>query len=76
MDEKNDKKSEESVWTALSLAGELGYMIALPIALLGFGGAYLDKMYATAHWFLFVGVVLAILVSSVAVYRKVKSIEK
>ena len=68
------EKNQNSVWYALSLAWELGYMIALPIAVLGFLGAYLDNKYQTRHWLLGGGVVLSILISAFSVYRKVKSL--
>jgi len=66
--------NKNSVWYALSLAWELGYLIAVPIAILGFVGAYLDKKYATGHWLLIGGICLSVVISALAVYRKVKTI--
>lgn len=60
------------IWEALNLAWELGYMIAIPIALLGFGGALLDKKAGTSPLFLLSGIVLSIIISGIAVYRKIK----
>lgn len=60
----------------LSLAGQLGYMIALPIAILGFGGAYLDKQLGTSPAFILAGFALAIASSSLWVYRFIKEVEK
>lgn len=74
MDDKAPEKSESSPWAALSLAWELGYMIALPIAILGFVGAYLDKKFGTGYWFLIGGIILSLIVSATAVYRKVKNL--
>ncbi len=65
---------KNSVWSALNLAWELGYTIAIPIALLGFGGAWLDKKFGTSPWMILLGIAISLLVSSVAVYRKVKSL--
>lgn len=65
---------KDTVWSALSLAWELGYIIALPIALLGFGGALLDKKLGTSPAFLLIGIALSIIISAVAVYRKIKHI--
>lgn len=62
------------LWSALNLAWELGYTIAIPIAILGFGGAWLDKKLETSPALLLIGIALSLLVSGVAVYRKVKSI--
>ena len=65
---------KDTAWSALNLAFQLGYLIALPIAFLGFGGALLDKKLNTSPLFLLIGVVLAATISSLAVYKKVKSI--
>lgn len=64
------------IWEALNLAWELGYMIAIPIVLLGFGGAFLDKKVGTSPLFLLTGIVLSIIISGIAVYKKIKNIEK
>lgn len=65
---------KNSLWSALNLAWELGYTIALPIALLGFGGAWLDKKFGTSPWIILLGIAISLLVSGIAVYRKVKSL--
>lgn len=63
------------LWSALNLAWELGYTIALPIVILGFGGAMLDKKLGTSPLFLLAGIALSIIISGVAVYRKIKTIQ-
>lgn len=65
---------KNNLWSVLNLAWELGYTIALPIAILGFGGAMLDKKVGTSPLFLLIGIALSIIVSGVAVYRKIKKI--
>lgn len=62
------------LWAALGLAWELGYLIALPIAVLGFGGALLDKKLGTSPAFILIGVALSLIISGTAVYRKIKEI--
>lgn len=62
------------LWSALNLAWELGYMIAIPIVALGFGGALLDKKVGTSPLFLLVGIVLSTIISGVAVYRRIKKL--
>ena len=64
------------IFAALSLAWELGYTIAIPIAVLGFGGAWLDKRFASSPAFLLAGIVLSLIFSGVAVYRKVKNVTR
>ena len=57
--------------SVISLAWDLGWMIAVPIVLLAFGGAVLDKKFQTSPWFLLGGIGLAFVVSAVMVYGKV-----
>ncbi|KKQ70433.1 MAG: hypothetical protein UT33_C0015G0040 [Candidatus Peregrinibacteria bacterium GW2011_GWC2_39_14] len=71
---KNQEKKKSNVFASLSLAWELGYTIALPIAILGFGGAYADKRLGTVPLFILIGIALAIIISGIGIYRKVKNI--
>ena len=70
----------ESSWSplflALRLAWNLGYIIALPAVLFGFGGAFLDKEFNTSPLFLLLGFVLAITLSTIGVYRIIKQINR
>ncbi len=65
---KNDK---ENTWSALGLAWELGYMIAIPLVVFAIGGSFLDKYLGTSPIFLLVGILTSILLTSWMVYRKV-----
>ena len=62
--------SEGSTWSALSLAWELGYTIAIPIVALALGGRLLDKKLGTSPWLLLTGIFLSLMVSSWLVYLK------
>lgn len=62
-------KSQNS-WSAVSLAWELGYTIAVPLVALALGGRFLDKKLGTAPWLLLVGILVSIAVSSWLVYKK------
>lgn len=59
---------------AVRLAWSLGYIIALPAVLFGFGGAYLDKYFRTSPSFLLIGLALALGISAFGVYRRLKEI--
>lgn len=61
-------------WEALGLVFELGYLIAIPAFLFGFGGAHLDKIYGTSPLGVIAGLIIALLISSFAVYRRVQRI--
>lgn len=65
-----------NLWSSLNLAWELGYTIALPIAILGFIGAWLDKKLGISPALLLIGIALSLIISGIAVYRKVKEINK
>lgn len=66
---------KNNLWAVINLAWELGYLIALPIAILGLGGAWLDKKMATSPLFLLLGIIFSIVISSVAIYRKIKMLK-
>ncbi len=59
---------------AVRLAWSFGYIIAIPAVLFGFGGAYLDKAQGTSPLFLLLGLALAMALSGIGVYRKVREI--
>lgn len=68
------KKERSAMWLALDLAWELGYIIVIPIVILGVGGAYADKKFETSPLFLLIGIIIAFTITSVAAYRKIKVI--
>ncbi len=65
---------ERPLRTALKLAWDLGYIIAIPAFLFGFGGAYLDRQAGTSPLFLLLGFAVALTLSFLGVKRKVKEI--
>jgi len=70
---KTEKKKEgvNSDLSLLSLAWELGYMIAIPVVVLAVGGAWLDKKIGTSPWVLLLGAGSSIVMTSFMVYSKV-----
>lgn len=60
-------------WAAVSLAWQLGYVIALPIVVLALAGRFADRSYGTSPLFLIAGMVLAVAVTSVWMVRKAKT---
>jgi F0F1-type ATP synthase assembly protein I len=71
---KDEVASSNATFLGLRFAGELGYMIAVPAVLFGFGGAYLDKYIHTTPLFIILGLVVAFALSAIGVTRKVKEI--
>lgn len=69
----NGNKSP-SPWLALKLAWELGYLIAIPVVVLGFGGAMLDNYIGTMPLFTLLGFAVAALFSGLAIRRRLRDI--
>lgn len=68
--EKPQKTKKNQTWSALSLAWQLGYSIAIPLVALALVGRILDKKFSTSPWFLLTGIFLSLIVSTFAVYYK------
>ena len=64
-----DKKEPPSVWGSLALVGQLGFTIAVPIALLAIGGYFLDGVTHTKHLFLLLGLLLGLIAGIYGAYR-------
>lgn len=67
---KEEDKKNEKPWSAVSLAWELGYSIAVPLVGLAFVGRFLDKKLESSPWFLLTGILISISISSYLIYRK------
>jgi len=63
-----------STFSALKLSLELGYTIAIPIVALALLGRLLDKKFDTSPWILIAGIILSIIISSVALVVKFNTI--
>jgi ATP synthase protein I len=64
------KKNEPpSVWGSLGLAGLLGLVIALPLALGSILGNYLDGITHTKDIYLLLGLLLGLIVGILGAYR-------
>ncbi len=65
-------QDKQGLYAAYGIVSELGWIIAGPIVLLGFGGAYLDKYLGTSPIFLLSGFVLSFIVSALGVWRLIQ----
>lgn len=68
------KKQKSVLWQSISIAMQLGYVIAIPLVVLAIGGRILDKHYNSSPIFLLTGVVLSLIVSSILAFIKIKNI--
>jgi hypothetical protein len=59
-------------WTMASLAAEFGFIIAIPLVVLGLLGKWLDARIDTFPLFTLAGIVLAVVSTSVWMYKRLK----
>lgn len=71
-----DNKKENSSWSALGFAWELGYSIVIPIVIFALAGRILDKKLDTSPWLLLSGILISIIVTTIVVYKKTVKIIK
>lgn len=71
------EKERQALWQALGFAWTLGYTIAIPLVVFALLGRLLDRRLGTEPWLLLAGILLSIIISSVAlVKRSLSLIEK
>ena len=67
------KKQESfNIWALIGFASEVGFIIAIPAFLFGFGGAYLDRAFGTSPLFVILGLALALAASFLALWHRIK----
>lgn len=71
LETKNNKTDKVSVF---SLAFELGYIVAIPIVVLALAGRMIDKKLDSSPWFLLLGIIISIIVSTYWIYKKTSAI--
>ena len=68
-----NKKPPPSVWGSLALVGQLGFTIAIPLALGAFGGNYLDGLTHT-NVYVYLGLLLGLISGIYGAYRLFKGL--
>lgn len=56
------------------LSWSIGWIVAIPAVAFGFGGAYLDRLYGTTPLFILLGFAIAVTLSGIGLYRKLREI--
>ncbi|OGE86179.1 MAG: hypothetical protein A3J48_00800 [Candidatus Doudnabacteria bacterium RIFCSPHIGHO2_02_FULL_46_11] len=72
------QKQAKEYFNPLSLLGfafDFAFLIAVPLVVFIFLGRWLDNRGGTEYWVI-VGILFALVVSSVGVYKRIKQIEK
>ena len=68
------KKERSTLWQVLSLAWNLGYLIAIPLVVFALLGRFLDKRFGTSPLALLAGIFISLVVTAIGVYKKTKEI--
>ena len=68
----NDNK-KPSQMSFISLAFEMGFIIALPLLAFGLAGKYLDQRFETAPLLTLIGIILAISSTTLWMAKKIRS---
>ena len=63
-----------TIWQVLGFVWEMGFIIAIPIVLLGTLGKYLDQRWGTKPWLTLLGIILAMISSGLWLYRYLRSL--
>lgn len=68
--------SKTDAWMrVVGVAGNLGWLIAVPAIIFVVGGAYLDKWLGTSPLFVLAGIPLALVISGMSVWRLLRQIQ-
>lgn len=72
--EPNDTNNQKEItkWRMVNLAVEMGFIIALPLVALGFLGKWLDSKYGTEPWLTVAGILVAIVMTTIWLTRRIK----
>lgn len=72
----DNSKEKSTVWQALSYAWQFGYTIAVPLVLLALLGRFLDRRLGTSPWLLLAGILLSMMISTIALVVRALKIMK
>jgi len=70
--EEDRKGAERFDWSVVSLAWRLGYTIAVPLVVFALLGRFADQALETTPWMMLMGILVATIVTSILLYRKIK----
>lgn len=69
--QKSDNRSQ-----LVGLAMQMGYLIVIPLVAFAIAGRFIDKFFASSPLFFLIGVLVAIALSTILVYRKTTALLK
>lgn len=72
----DSSREKSAVWQALSYAWQFGYTIAVPLVALALLGRFLDRWLNTSPWLLLAGILLSMMISTIALVIRALKIMK
>ena len=75
MDVKKRPVNKINSWYMFSLFGQIGFIIAVPVAVFAYFGHKLDLKFNSSPLFLLSGMGISLFVSSLGIYRMIKKVE-
>lgn len=69
-------KNNENRSQLMGFALQMGYLIAIPLVVLALVGRFIDSVFASSPLFFLIGVLGAITLSTILVYRKTSALLK
>ena len=68
------EQKRKAWWMALSYAGQLAYVIVIPLVIFALIGRFLDKKWGTDPWLLITGIIISVIISSIWAFSKATKI--
>lgn len=68
----DENKKPEPLLNVWALAGEIGFILAVPLVILVFLGVKVDAYFSTTPLFIILGMLLSGVASTISIARKVK----
>lgn len=69
------KKPNNNIFYLFGLLGQIGFVIAIPVAALAYLGAMADKKFSTSPLFILLGIFLSMIISGLSICKMIKKIE-
>lgn len=70
------QRESSTVWVVLELAGTIGFTIAVPLVFFALVGRWMDRQYDTSPLFLLSGIILSLVITTVALARKMGDFQR
>jgi F0F1-type ATP synthase assembly protein I len=70
------KGKVDNQWWMVSIVGEIGFLIVIPLVILAILGRMVDAMFSSFPLFFLIGILCAIIASTYIIYRRITTVLK